>query len=76
MYFYRGLHSYACCPLHFKDNPLHCKKSEDDMPQESGSMQQAGLKMYRTFHWLHALLIKSIHIKNEAFAANNILYSH
>jgi len=36
---------------------LHCKNSTDYMPERSGSMEWAGLKMYLTFHQLHALLM-------------------
>ena len=30
---------------------IHCKKSKDYLPQQSGSMHQAGLTEYMTFHW-------------------------
>jgi len=32
---------------------VHCTKSEDYMPQESGSIERAGLKEHITFYWLH-----------------------
>ena len=36
---------------------VHSKKSEDQLAQESGSIGWAGLKIYMTFHRLHALLM-------------------
>ena len=39
------------------------------MPQESRSMEQAGLKMYMTFRYLHALLMYSNNFYNEVYAA-------
>jgi len=42
-------------PVHFllllpEGYHVHCKKAKDYMPQESGSIGQAGLKLYVTFH--------------------------
>jgi len=44
-------HFYMQSAVHTE---VHCKKSEDFMPQESGSTEQSGLKVYAPFHCQHA----------------------
>jgi hypothetical protein len=49
---------------------VHCKKSEDYTPLESGSIERVSLKVYLTFRWLHALIMYYNYFYNEAHEAN------
>jgi len=45
-------------------NLLHCKKFEAHLSRKSGSMEQAGIKLYFTFHWPHVIIISCYYLYN------------
>jgi len=54
---------------------LHSKKSDDYMPQESGAMERASIKMHMTFHQLHAPQWRINKATLEVHAASETSYT-